>query len=122
MGNKTIDFIVEGFDKAKSVMIVTTKEAEICQVRRIRSSSTTVGRRVKRSNRMAQIPKVPRRYPTPALTVRKSSEIEPPTTGLMLPAANLALFIIRLSLFAPRIVCAESMAIKSIIKKASTVV
>ena len=31
VGNKTIDFIVEGFDKAKSVMIVTTKEAEICQ-------------------------------------------------------------------------------------------
>jgi len=32
VGNKTIDFIVEGFDKAKSVMIVTTKEAEICQI------------------------------------------------------------------------------------------
>jgi uncharacterized membrane-anchored protein YitT (DUF2179 family) len=32
VGNKTIDFIVEGFDKAKSVMIVTTKEQEICQV------------------------------------------------------------------------------------------
>ena len=32
MGNKTIDFIVEGFDKAKSVMIVTTNEQEICQV------------------------------------------------------------------------------------------
>lgn len=32
VGNKTIDFIVEGFDKAKSVMIVTVKEAEICQV------------------------------------------------------------------------------------------
>lgn len=31
-GNKTIDFIVEGFDKAKSVMIVTTKEKEICQM------------------------------------------------------------------------------------------
>lgn len=31
MGNKTIDFIVEGFDKAKSVMIVTMKEEEICQ-------------------------------------------------------------------------------------------
>jgi uncharacterized membrane-anchored protein YitT (DUF2179 family) len=31
VGNKTIDFIVEGFDKAKSVMIVTTKETEICQ-------------------------------------------------------------------------------------------
>lgn len=32
VGNKTIDFIVEGFDKAKSVMIVTTKEEEICQI------------------------------------------------------------------------------------------
>ena len=32
VGNKTIDFIVEGFDKAKSVMIVTTKEEEICQL------------------------------------------------------------------------------------------
>lgn len=31
-GNKTIDFIVEGFDKAKSVMIVTMKEQEICQM------------------------------------------------------------------------------------------
>ena len=31
MGNKTIDFIVEGFDKAKSVMIVTMKDEEICQ-------------------------------------------------------------------------------------------
>lgn len=31
VGNKTIDFIVEGLDKAKSVMIVTMKEAEICQ-------------------------------------------------------------------------------------------
>ncbi|MBQ7230535.1 MAG: YitT family protein [Oscillospiraceae bacterium] len=31
MGNKTIDFIVEGFDKAKSVMIVTMKEEDICQ-------------------------------------------------------------------------------------------
>ena len=31
VGNKTIDFIVEGFVKAKSVMIVTTKEGEICQ-------------------------------------------------------------------------------------------
>ena len=30
VGNKTIDFIVEGFDKAKSVMIVTSKEEEIC--------------------------------------------------------------------------------------------
>lgn len=32
VGNKTIDFIVEGFDKAKSVMIVTMKEQEICQM------------------------------------------------------------------------------------------
>ena len=31
VGNKTIDFIVEGLDKAKSVMVVTTKEDEICQ-------------------------------------------------------------------------------------------
>lgn len=31
VGNKTIDFIVEGLDKAKSVMIVTMKEADICQ-------------------------------------------------------------------------------------------
>ena len=31
IGNKTIDFIVEGLDKAKSVMIVTEREAEICQ-------------------------------------------------------------------------------------------
>jgi len=31
VGNKTIDFIVEGFDKAKSVMIVTTREDAICQ-------------------------------------------------------------------------------------------
>lgn len=31
VGNKTIDFIVEGFDKAKSVMIVTTREETICQ-------------------------------------------------------------------------------------------
>lgn len=30
-GNKTIDFIVDGLDKAKSVMIVTTKEEAICQ-------------------------------------------------------------------------------------------
>ena len=30
VGNKTIDFIVEGFDKAKSVMIVTSREEEIC--------------------------------------------------------------------------------------------
>lgn len=29
--NKAIDFIVEGLDKAKSVMIVTTREDEICQ-------------------------------------------------------------------------------------------
>ena len=31
VGNKTIDFIVEGMDKAKSVMIVTVREEEICQ-------------------------------------------------------------------------------------------
>ena len=31
VGNKTIDFIVEGLDKAKSVMIVTMKEDDICQ-------------------------------------------------------------------------------------------
>lgn len=31
VGNKTIDFIVEGLDKAKSVMIVTEREDEICQ-------------------------------------------------------------------------------------------
>lgn len=31
VGNKTIDFIVEGLDKAKSVMIVTTMEDAICQ-------------------------------------------------------------------------------------------
>ena len=31
MGNKTIDFIVEGLDKAKSVMIVTMEEDAICQ-------------------------------------------------------------------------------------------
>ena len=31
VGNKTIDFIVEGLDKAKSVMIVTVQEDEICQ-------------------------------------------------------------------------------------------
>ena len=31
MGNKTIDFIVEGLDKAKSVSIITTREADICQ-------------------------------------------------------------------------------------------
>lgn len=31
VGNKTIDFIVEGLDKAKSVMIVTMREGEICQ-------------------------------------------------------------------------------------------
>lgn len=30
-GNQTIDFIVEGLDKAKSVMIVTMREEEICQ-------------------------------------------------------------------------------------------
>lgn len=31
VGNKAIDFIVEGLDKAKSVMIVTMREDEICQ-------------------------------------------------------------------------------------------
>lgn len=31
VGNKTIDFIVEGLDKAKSVMIVSMREEEICQ-------------------------------------------------------------------------------------------
>lgn len=31
VGNKAIDFIVEGLDKAKSVMIVTVQEDEICQ-------------------------------------------------------------------------------------------
>lgn len=31
VGNKTIDFIVEGLDKAKSVMIVTAMEDAICQ-------------------------------------------------------------------------------------------
>ena len=31
VGNKAIDFIVEGLDKAKSVMIVTVREDEICQ-------------------------------------------------------------------------------------------
>ncbi|MDY3224739.1 MAG: YitT family protein [Candidatus Faecousia sp.] len=31
VGNKTVDFIVEGLDKAKSVMIVTMREEEICQ-------------------------------------------------------------------------------------------
>lgn len=31
VGNKTIDFIVEGLDKAKAVMIVTEREQEICQ-------------------------------------------------------------------------------------------
>ena len=31
VGNKTIDFIVEGFDKAKSVMIVTMRQEDICQ-------------------------------------------------------------------------------------------
>lgn len=30
-GNKTIDFIVEGLDKAKSVMVVTMRQNEICQ-------------------------------------------------------------------------------------------
>lgn len=32
VGNKTVDFIVEGLDKAKSVMIVTAKQEQICQV------------------------------------------------------------------------------------------
>ena len=31
VGNKTIDFIVEGLDKAKSVMIITAKQDAICQ-------------------------------------------------------------------------------------------
>ena len=31
VGNKTIDFIVEGLDTVKSVMIVTAREEEICQ-------------------------------------------------------------------------------------------
>lgn len=31
VGNKTVDFIVEGLDKAKSVMIVTAKEDAVCQ-------------------------------------------------------------------------------------------
>lgn len=31
VGNKAVDFIVEGFDKAKSVMIVTAREEEVCQ-------------------------------------------------------------------------------------------
>ena len=31
VGNKTIDFIVEGLDKAKSVMSVTVREEELCQ-------------------------------------------------------------------------------------------
>lgn len=31
VGNKTVDFIVEGLDKAKSVMIVTERQEEICQ-------------------------------------------------------------------------------------------
>ncbi len=31
VGNKTVDFIVEGFDKAKSVMIVTQAEDEVCK-------------------------------------------------------------------------------------------
>lgn len=30
IGNKAVDFIVEGLDKAKSVMIVTTKQDEVC--------------------------------------------------------------------------------------------
>lgn len=31
VGNKTVDFIVEGLDKAKSVMIVTQRQDEICR-------------------------------------------------------------------------------------------
>ncbi len=31
VGNKTVDFIVEGLDKAKSVMIVTANEDAVCQ-------------------------------------------------------------------------------------------
>lgn len=31
VGNKAVDFIVEGLDKAKSVMIVTTREDEVCK-------------------------------------------------------------------------------------------
>lgn len=31
VGNKTVDFIVEGFDKAKSLMIVTQREDEVCK-------------------------------------------------------------------------------------------
>lgn len=31
MGNKTVDFDVEGFDKAKSVMIVTSMEEAVCK-------------------------------------------------------------------------------------------
>lgn len=31
VGNKTVDFIVEGWDKAKSVMIVTVLEEEVCR-------------------------------------------------------------------------------------------
>lgn len=32
VGIKSVDFIVEGLDKAKSVMIVTTRQDEVCQV------------------------------------------------------------------------------------------
>lgn len=32
VGNKAVDFIVEGLDKAKSVMIVTAKQNEVCRV------------------------------------------------------------------------------------------
>lgn len=31
VGNKTVDFVVEGFDKAKSVMIVTSMEEAVCK-------------------------------------------------------------------------------------------
>ncbi len=31
VGNKTVDFVVEGFDKAKSVMIVTSMEDAVCK-------------------------------------------------------------------------------------------
>ena len=31
VGNKTVDFVVEGFDKAKSVMIVTSIEEAVCK-------------------------------------------------------------------------------------------
>ena len=31
VGNKTVDVVVEGFDKAKSVMIVTSMEEAVCK-------------------------------------------------------------------------------------------